>query len=182
MKSLLVIASLLLIGCGESDLIPEVGPECDSSYNEDIKIKGTRTTSHLITCIEAPDVIDLDKARVVYSLPLTGVKAGDLIGFAGYSEVTNDMSRPLMIAYYFVITDSPYATDGIEITRKKGINVTPGMHHGIVGQSNYYRAQENLDGLYINMVLYAASGEKLLFKESLKVEKYGEMQIEILNR
>lgn len=180
MKRIIIILSLFLIGCGESDLIVEVGPECNSSYNEKIKITGKRTTGNLIKCIEAPDVIDLEKARVVYSLPLTGVQKGSLIGFAGYSEVTNDMTKPLMIAYYFVITDSPYATDGIEITRKKGINVTPDMHHGIIGQSGFYRAQENLDGLYLNMVLYAASGEKMLLNESLKVEKFGDMQYEVL--
>lgn len=181
-KQIVLIPLLLyLIACGKEK---DVYVPCEEKvYDQNAEIAlydGSAplayTEERQYNCLKAPDVIDLAEARVAYSIALSNIKRNQAFVFHGYGEVTNPTAKPMMIAWFFVLSDSPYSIKGEEITDRKGYNITAEMHHGVYGQSGNLVFDSNFDG-YLNLVVYAASGEKRLENEHLIIENFGEMSI-----
>lgn len=132
-------------------------------------------------CVRAPDVIDPKEYRVIWSVRIPNLERGDIVKSFLTSSVTNDMPKPMFLAWDVRLTQSgPQAThSGILMTRSKGKNITPGTHHDTI--EIQARAQVPHSGTwYLNYALYAASGELELEQEYLKIERtYADMFIEI---
>lgn len=60
------------------------------------------------------------------------VEAGDVLQVMAEFEVTNPYSYNAMISSILVLTTSPNAVSGSEISEMNAFNVTPGMHHGVI--------------------------------------------------
>lgn len=192
MKILIFVTVLLSISCSNRsdrvtaldtceetafsrERILEEMPVLDATRDRFVR---TLPDSEHYNCILAPDVIDLDKARIIYSIKLENIQTNTLMHFDGWAELTNDTPKPMMVAWYFVLSDSPFSREGTEITQRRGFNITPGMHHGVVGGSGNYQFQTDHNEVYLNLVVYAASGEKSLTGESLIIEdNFGEMSV-----
>lgn len=176
---LLILFIVLFCGCS-SDL--EIGPPCDDSYLyktaseipydiESVKHQLYSTFTPLVKCVRSPDKINMDWARVIYSIPINNAS---FFEFSGHVAVTNDMSKPMLVSYYFIVADSPFNVRGIALTAHKGTNVTSNMHHGVVGQSGFYASDTPVSG-FLNIVVFSASGEEELINENVTVEDNGEM-------
>lgn len=186
-----LILALLLIACAPAKEVTAVD-RCQESkfdlseivantpvldFSSDNYARTGNSAEHY-NCILAPDKIDLDLAQTIFSIKLENVKAGDVISFDAWAEATNLTPKPMMVAWFFVLADSPTNTVGQEITERRGYNISANMHHGVFGGSGNWKFKRDSGVLYINLVLYAASGERRLTGESLRIERdYGEMSV-----
>lgn len=120
-------------------------------------------------CILAPDIIDLKVSRVLYSFKMPSLSVGENIYAYTQFELTNDMPKPIMVSWYWTLARDPNSWLGEHITRPVGENITPGTHHGVFQAQGFYEVLDpSLD--HLNLVVYAASGEKDLTGEHVIVE------------
>lgn len=124
-----------------------------------------------VACILAPDRAELGYYRVLYSVRLIGVQAGDILSASADAELTNETPSPMLAVSYISLGESQYDT-GTPISTVNGYNITHGMHHGVVRNTAIYQFSENHSEIFVNFVAYAASGEPELINEWLRVESH----------
>jgi len=181
MKYLLIVLSFSLLYCGKS---LHYGPVCHSELRPGaldtvptLGRYGAMSTYPLYSCVNSPDNVVVERdARVIYSVYIPRGRKHRKISYSAYGELTNDVGKQMEVDWYFVLSDSPTNVLGTEITRRKGYNISPEMHHGIVGESGVYVFPKEFHG-YLNFVVYSASGELNYFNEMVKVETYGQMSV-----
>lgn len=133
-----------------------------------------------VNCLQAPDSNDNTTYRSVFTIRLLGLQANDVIVYKAITELTNDFPEPMMVAWYVVLARSPNDILGTLVTDHKGYNISPQMHHGVVGESGVYRVTDNFPLVFLNFVVYSASGVPELQNEHVKVEVgYGQLEISI---
>lgn len=187
------LLSMFLINCAETKtkLIPCLEPVAPLNYQNKIGVlfdgsnfAETPDNAELYGCINAPDVIDHENKidfRVVYSIKLENVPENSILIYASSGEVSNETPKPMFLAWYIVISDSPINTNGVYVTRPHGFNISPNMHHGVFSENGSHLVTENITNKYLNVVLYGASGETNLDNESLKIEQnYGELNLTLI--
>lgn len=122
--------------------------------------------------------------RVIYSVKLTDIKAGDLIHVVAQGEVTNDVGRDrgvkamynVMVADYLALGTSDTDVSGLKIRAAMGMNTNPERHHEVVNSNCYYVFEQDFSEVYVNNIYYCASTAAVK-GDTLDIEKYGMMQI-----
>jgi hypothetical protein len=119
----------------------------------------TPIAGELYGCLQAPTGGSLNEAyRVLYSVKLTDIRAGDIAAFNAYGELTNETYEDdVMVVWYFTLAGSYADAFGPQITEPLGYNITPGMHHGVVSQTAFYEFTQDHTEVYLNFVVYAAA-------------------------
>jgi hypothetical protein len=115
--------------------------------------------------------------QVLYSIGPLDLMSGAIVDIRFQAEVTNDLGHNVGVGRYVVRTNSSLATTGVRVIKGVMSNVTPGEHHQVLTHTGAEEIQEDLSGVYYNVVIYArsSSGDGVL-----KVEKeHGELVIEV---
>lgn len=169
-----LLAILALTACSEK--VQHLG-----GCNDDYLVEPTQASSPKpglfttsfpqVGCLNAPDGHDESTYRVVFSVYIPTIKAGSLLYVSGQMKLTNDTPKPMLAGSYIVISDGPHNVYGTYVGYKNGFNITPWMHHGVVVNYGSIVVPDQLDGVYVNFVGIAASGEKFLTGEFITVEQ-----------
>lgn len=105
---------------------------------------------------------------VMFSLPLTNIKAGDIIDLKAYGQVSNPnkfsvnpygvVSSAIMFSHGTILATAPIDTVGIEeLTEFRGTNITFEINHSPWEEHTHYVFKNDYNVVYINQVVYAAS-------------------------
>lgn len=95
--------------------------------------------------------------RVVYSQEVT-LREGQVLLAVAEFQVSNKLDLNVFVASTVLLTTSPEAISGREITAANGQNVTPAMHHGQQSKNGTYQAAAADAGVrYVNVVAWAAA-------------------------
>jgi hypothetical protein len=117
--------------------------------------------------------------RVLYSIGPLDLKSGTIVDIKFQAELTNDLGYNVGIGRYVVRTNSSVSTTGVRVIKAVMSNVTPSEHHEVLIHTGAEEIQENLSGVYYNVVIYALSSAG---DGDLKVEKgHGELIVEVRN-
>ncbi len=124
---------------------------------------------------ERYDLLPLDPTRDVYlvmfSLPVTGIKKGDILAASADLAVTNDCGYDILFGTWMVLGATPDETlpaGELYMCMPMGFNITnfppllvsgsSGMHHGTTSRHGYYVAEDDIPNTrYVNFVAYALS-------------------------
>lgn len=115
--------------------------------------------------------------RVVYSIGPLDLRSGTIVDIKFQTELTNNLGYNVGVGRYVVRTHSPVSTTGVRVIKAVMSNVTPNEHHQVLIHVGAEEIQEDLSGVYYNVVIYADStaGDGVL-----KVEKgHGELIVEV---
>ncbi len=194
MKNLILISLtfLSLIAC-DKDKVKDIGLCTETFYNEDTyqdkvgfmsetdNFAQTGDFAEIYRCLHAPDKINMETREYfisVYSIKVEKLNQGDVLEFFTSGEVTNETPKPMGMWWEVVLAEHPLDVDGIILNKAKGYNISPNMHHGVFNESGAFKADQDYSNVYINVVLHAASGEKLLKNEFIVVEPdYGSLTL-----
>ncbi len=117
--------------------------------------------------------------RVLYSIGPLDLRSGTIVDIKFQAELTNDLGHNVGIGRYVVRTHSPEATTGVRVIKAVMSNVTPRERHEVLIHTGAEEIQENLSGVYYNVVILALSSAG---DGNLKVEKgHGELTVEVRN-
>ena len=115
--------------------------------------------------------------RVLYSIGPLDLRSGTIVDIKFQAELTNDLGYNVGIGRYVVRTHSSLATTGVRVIKAVMSNVTPSEHHEVLIHTGAEEIQENLSGVYYNVVILALSSS---VNGDLKVEKgHGELIVEV---
>lgn len=98
--------------------------------------------------------------RVIYSVKVSDLRAGDLLVAMSEAEFTNDLGHNCMLASRLRLTSSVTDVDGgYEMGEDNAFNITPDMHHGTSVKHAMYRVrpQDILANFeYVNLICWSA--------------------------
>jgi hypothetical protein len=119
--------------------------------------------------------------RVVYSMLLEDIKAGDVISFISQGQVSNKLLYNVMVGCYTILGGAKDTT-GIKLTKAATTNLNPERHHHEYLDAGFYKFDEDLDKIFINTIWYSASTAAKA-GASLKVEpNYGNLQVMLFKK
>lgn len=119
--------------------------------------------------------------RVLYSVPLPDLYAGDVIDARVTYQLTNPYPFNVMSARFLAISDSPTnATLYTDlVSRPAGRNITDNMHHDIIHDFGTFRVPSFMSGKYLVLIVYAASSASTS-GQALQVNRnYGRLEVKI---
>lgn len=180
-----ILFLLLLVGCGKFNPMHPFCHEIEYDIGKvptlDLDVARFVQTGNFgeqYACLAAPDFITIQEFRSIYSIRLLNLKKDDIIDFRATGQATNDMPSEVMVSWYVILTDSPKKVIGTNITEHHGYNITPEMHHGVIGESGLYKVRADTDSVYLNFIVYAATGHKNIDNEQLNIDlDYGTMSV-----
>ncbi len=105
---------------------------------------------------------------VMFSLPLTNIKAGDIIDLKAYGQVSNPnkfsvnpygvVSSAIMFSHGTILAMSATAVVPLEeLTEFRGTNITFEINHSPWEEHTHYVFKNDYNVVYVNQVVYAAS-------------------------
>lgn len=109
--------------------------------------------------------------RAIYTVDFKGLKHGDTVLFMADGEVTNDMDQEMLTAWRTTLNEAP-------ITRARGFNLSPGVHHGPVSDQGGFTVTHKscfvIDRLSFELRAGNNDSNRVRY---LKVERgYGQLQ------
>jgi hypothetical protein len=115
--------------------------------------------------------------RVVYSQAVT-LREGQVLLAVAEFQVTNNLDLNVFVGSTVLLTTSPEAINGREITAANGQNVTPAMHHGQQSKNGTYQATAADAGVrYVNVVAWAAASNALPGNQISVDPGYGRLSV-----
>ena len=170
----LVLVFLILSACDRDRLqIMEIPEKCQR-YEPDLFLAESFKILNAVAkadCLFAPDVISKKHYRVLYSIRFDDLQIGERLETQIQVQFSNEMPKPMMLSYYWILTDSPANPDGIEGSRPKGENFDNYLIHHKVVNSTARWVSPYLGTAYANFVAFAASGEKNLENETVEIDR-----------
>jgi hypothetical protein len=116
-------------------------------------------------------------AKVVFSLALPSLNAGDLIQAWASCEVTNDLKVNVMVARCLKLSTSPTGTFGTEISEGAARNITPGNHHDVIQDFGSYQMTSGSYPLFLNFVVWADRTGRLATDFVKVAQDYGRLMV-----
>ncbi len=126
----------------------------------------TGNSSELLTTLPGDDV-----KRVVYSIDVGSVNAGDILIVDAETEMTNDTGSPSRLTAQLILGASASATSGTELDENNNFYITPDMHHGVRVKASIKGFTSNSSSTFVNLVVWGSPG--LLTVE----QDYGRLQV-----
>ncbi|HWA92223.1 MAG TPA: hypothetical protein VG889_19450 [Rhizomicrobium sp.] len=126
----------------------------------------TGNNSELLTSLPGDDV-----KRVVFSVNVGSVNAGDILVVDAETEMTNDTGSPSRLTAQLILGSSASATTGTELDENNNFYITPDMHHGVRVKASIKGFSSSSSSTYVNLVVWGNPG-------TLTVEQdYGRLQV-----
>lgn len=85
--------------------------------------------SEKVSTLPVPIAADETHKRVIFSLIVPELAAGDILQVMSEFQVTNDLGYNVMCMSQVILAENENAVVGREITEANGRNVTPAAHH-----------------------------------------------------
>lgn len=158
----------LLISCAENAAARCSNPVTSSYETIEVLPKGFLNIYSPYSCIKAPDRASESEYRVVHSFQID-VEQGEFIKATGIVGISNPMPKPMGVWKYWTLTDSPTSIDGVWGSRPMNPNITPNAHHDVLIDIGHWEIKET-ETVFLNFVVYAASGERRLENEYITLD------------
>jgi hypothetical protein len=173
-----LIGGLTIKGCAKGakfdvEAYCDPGEEAELSNVGSITLKNHRWDRHmtqvyegngfdeLYTCLPShKDAQYKPWFRVVKSVEVRKLRAGDIVQYFVEAQVTNEEEFEHMVVSYVVLSDSPLGVEGEIVSDAIGTNVLNRntQHHLPITRSGVFYVEENVESVFVNFVLYAAHG------------------------
>jgi Concanavalin A-like lectin/glucanases superfamily len=114
----------------------------------------TGSSSELVSSIPITS-FSADETRVVYSLPLHSIQAGEVLRAAANLEVTNPRPYTVTDSVRILLGLNPTDTSGSPVTPWTSVGQTPDMYHWTLPLSGVYHATSNLGTRYLKVIVKA---------------------------
>jgi hypothetical protein len=151
----------------------EIPEECER-YDEDLYFYVNFKRLNAVAkadCLYAPDIISEDQYRVLFSLRFDDLSIGEKLKIDIETQFSNEMPKPMMLSYYWVLTGTPFDIFGEYGSRPKGENFDNYIiHHKVVKSTGGWEIKDS-GTQYANFVAFAASGEKKLENEWIRIDR-----------
>lgn len=115
--------------------------------------------------------------RVVLSVQVTNILAGDVLTFSSYGELTNNLGFNVFMAWQTILTDTDTATSGVALSKPRGFNITPDTHHGVWTDVGAYQFTQDVESIYINSYLYASASQAISSSKLTVEQGYGKLNV-----
>ncbi len=131
--------------------------------------------SEQVNCFDStPDHQPPFEYKVVFSVRLTNVKAGQILQYFVNSEVTNEwQGSRMMWGNYTVLSDSPTGLTGTRVSNGNGFNFDYWDHHAAWSDGAYYQFPRDYDEVWLNVVGYTVNLDGRIYIPGLKVDRCG---------
>lgn len=173
-----VVGGLTIKGCAKGPKF-DVEAYCDASAEAElsnvgsITLENQRWKRHMTQVYEGTGWDELYQClpshkdaqykpwfRVVKSVEIRKLKAGDIVQFFVEAQVTNEEEFEQMVVSYVVLAEHPLGVDGEVVADAIGTNIMNRntQHHLPITRSGVFYVEENVESIFVNFVLYAAHG------------------------
>lgn len=165
----------------------EAQPQIDiTALTERIEFLEGRKIWHANSGNSSEKVVNIDISKtnppykVIYSVPLPDIKAGDLVEMFGQFEVTTPQAYNVMIGRQLILSSHPNTpTASIEVSEAAAANVTKDMHHMVVNDYGSYIAAQDLSGYHALCTAHIAS-DAALAGHTVRIEPdYGRLFVKV---
>lgn len=126
--------------------------------------KGKRPIE-LTDCVDVPAKIDASKMKVITSVFLGDLNAGDLINYSSIMTVTNESENyheAWLVERHIVLANKFDSTTGVLVRRgHSNGNCTTELHHCALDDNGMYKVLKPIKAAYLNIVVYAAGSNMI---------------------
>lgn len=168
-----LISVVALGGCQKKSAVRPGGPVADLAVKR-MRVYQTPTGAERVDSLRlsSPETM-----RIVQSVTLDSLRAGDVLVVHADMEATNDCGYNVGLGTFIVLapddTTTVRATETL-IAPAAVFNISPNMHHGLASRSGALVLAKDVPSSHVNFVAYAQSS--LLTCVGLKVERgYGQL-------
>lgn len=171
----IVAVALVVGGCQQKSSVRPGGPVADLKVSR-MKVYQTPAAAERVDTLPLSNP---ETMRVVQSVKLDTLRAGDVLIVHGDIEATNDCGYNVALGTYIILapTDTSIArsTDAV-LSPAAGFNISANMHHGLASRSGALVITRDIPDAHINLVAYSQSS--VLTCGGLKVERgYGQLVV-----
>lgn len=119
--------------------------------------------------------------RVLYTVALPDLYAGDLVEARVTYQLTNPYPFNVMSARFLAISD--HATNATLYThfvsRPAGRNITDNMHHDVIHDFGTFRVPSFMSGKHLVLIVYAASSASTSGQALQVNQNYGRLEVKV---
>jgi hypothetical protein len=119
----------------------------------------TGPSSELVSSIPVYKTWEPSVEKVVYSLPIPSVRAGETLRATGNVELSGSHSYGISASERLVIGSSPSNAEGTVVTPRANTTMTPEMSRLTLPIDGVYRPTSDLGTQYLKLVVKAPAGE-----------------------
>lgn len=112
--------------------------------------------------------------RVLYSVDIGTVSAGDIIVVDCEAELTNNTSSDAELSTSLLLSPSASSVGGVELDESNVFNVTPALYHGVPEKHAAFTVQPGTTNHFVNF--------RVATSQTLVVEQdYGRVQVLVIH-
>lgn len=117
--------------------------------------------------------------KVVYSIALPDLNAGDVIEAHATFEATNPYTYNMMVGRYLLLATSDSSVIGTEISEAATRNITPGMHHDHIQDFGTFLVTDAMSGMFVNFVAYCDAQAATSGHAAVVEQDYGRLFVKV---